>query len=83
MNAQELVRMHVMSNQGLVIEQLLRNGSIDEEPLYSAEHEIMQWWLVTPYLAERLRAQGEIIIDDLGVNGGHDNLVDREYTWMR
>ena len=54
MNTQELVRMHVISNQGLVVEELLRNGLIDEEPIYSAENEIMQWWLITPYLAERL-----------------------------
>lgn len=66
MNTQELVRMHVISNQGLVVEELLRNGLIDEEPIYSAENEIMQWWLITPYLAERLSEQGEIVIEDLG-----------------
>ena len=39
MNTQELVRMHVISNQGLVVEELLRNGLIDEDTIDAAENE--------------------------------------------
>ena len=42
-------------------------GKINEEYLYLFNgDEVLEWWLVTPWLAERLKEQGEIIIEELG-----------------
>ena len=50
---------------------MIQAGKIDEEYLYPFNgDEVLEWWLVTPWLAERLKEQGEIIIDKLGVVGG-------------
>ncbi len=58
---------HVLWGQSTVVEELIRTGKIDEEYLYPFnEEEVLEWWLVTPWLAERLRERGEIIIDELG-----------------
>ena len=67
MNAQRVVQNCVLKNQSTVIEELIQAGKIDEEYLYPFNgDEVLEWWLVTPWLAERLKEQGEIIIDKLG-----------------
>ena len=30
------------------------------------DDEVFEWWLVSPYLAQELKQQGEVIIDALG-----------------
>ena len=45
---------------------MIRANLISEEYLYPFVDDVMEWWLVTPWLAERLKEQGEIIIDKLG-----------------
>ena len=65
--AKRIADIHVLWGQSTVIEELIQAGKIDEEYLYPFnEDEVLEWWLVTPWLAERLKEQGEIIIDKLG-----------------
>lgn len=57
---------HVLWGQSTVVEELIRTGKIDEEYLYPFNgEEVLEWWLVTPWLAERLKERGEIVIDEL------------------
>ena len=66
MDAQRIVQNCVLKNQSTVIEEMIRANLISEEYLYPFVDDVMEWWLVTPWLAERLKEQGEIIIDELG-----------------
>ena len=66
MNARQVVRNCVLKNQSTVVEEMIRANLISEECLYPFAGDVMEWWLVTPWLAERLKEQGEIIIDELG-----------------
>lgn len=65
--ARRMTDLHVLWGQSSVIEELIQAGKIDEEYLYPFNgEEVLEWWLVTSWLADRLREQGEIIIDELG-----------------
>ncbi len=67
MNARRVVQNCVLKNQSTVIEELIQAGKIDEEYIYPFNgDEVLEWWLVTPWLAERLKAQGEVIIEEYG-----------------
>ena len=62
--AKRITDIHVLWGQSTVIEELIQAGKIDEEYIYPFNgDEVLEWWLVTPWLAERLKEQGEIIID--------------------
>ncbi len=53
--------------KNLIIEELIKSEKIDADCLRRNDNEeVLEWWLVTPWLAERLKEQGEIIIDELG-----------------
>ncbi len=58
----ELVHHHILYEQNNVIDELLKHGAIRDESLCEGWYEVMEWWLVTPYLAEQLKDEGEIII---------------------
>ena len=62
MNATQLVNLHVLHEQNNVIAELLKHGAIPDESLYGEWWEVLEWWLVTPFLAEQLQSEGEIII---------------------
>ena len=66
MNAQRIVQNCVLKNQSTVIEEMIRANLISEEYLYPFADDVMEWWLIDSWLAERLKEQGEIIIDELG-----------------
>ena len=60
--AKRITDIHVLWGQSTVIEELIQAGKIDEEYIYPFNgDEVLEWWLVTPWLAERLKEQGEII----------------------
>ena len=53
-------------NQSAMVEQLFLSDLISEEDAYPLNgEEVLEWWLVTPWLAERLKREGEIIIESL------------------
>lgn len=66
MNESRLVELHVLHNQSTVVEELLKSGAIPEESLYGEWWEVMEWWLVTPYLALLLADECEVMIEDCG-----------------
>lgn len=58
--------LHVLWGQNEVVEELIQAGKIDEEyayPFLVSDGEIFEWWLVTRWLAERLKEHGEVVID--------------------
>ena len=64
--AKRIADIHVLWGQSTVIEEMIRANLISEEYLYPFADDVMEWWLIDSWLAERLKEQGEIIIDKLG-----------------
>ncbi|WP_297932242.1 hypothetical protein [uncultured Alistipes sp.] len=65
MNARRLVEHCVLTNQTAVVDELLRVSLLPEEYIYPFVGEVVEWWLVDSRLAERLKREGEVIIDAL------------------
>ena len=65
-NEREIVHNHILHNQSTVVEELIKSGIIPDEALYGEWYEVMEWWLVTPYLAQLLADECEVIIEDCG-----------------
>ena len=62
--ARRIADIHVLWKQNSIVEEMILNGKIDEDELYDlCEAEVLEWWLVSPWLAERLRDYGEVVID--------------------
>ena len=66
MNAQRVVQNCVLKKQSTVIEEMIRANLISEEYLYPFVDDVMEWWLIDSWLAERLKEQGEVIIEEYG-----------------
>lgn len=66
MDAQRIVQNCVLKNQSTVIEEMIRANLISEEYLYPFVDDVMEWWLIDSWLAERLKEQGEVIIEEYG-----------------
>ena len=82
MDAQRIVQNCVLKNQSTVIEEMIRANLISEEYLYPFADDVMEWWLIDSWLAERLKEQGEVIIEEYTVaTGGADNPAGRRFTW--
>ena len=64
--AKRITDIHVLWGQSTVIEELIQAGKIDEEYIYPFVGDVMEWWLVDGWLAERLKREGEVIIDEYG-----------------
>ena len=66
MTAQQIVDREILYEQGHVINELLRaNESMRDRIANTEEYdEVFEWWLVTPYIAELLKGNGEIILAD-------------------
>lgn len=67
--AKRITDLHVFYGQNEVVEELIRAGKIDEEYMYpfvDTDDEVFEWWLVSPYLAQELKQQSEVIINALG-----------------
>ena len=66
MTANEITDRLILDNQNLVVEELMKH---DESLLGSLQNfddssEVLEWWLVTPYMAELLKEKGEVILSD-------------------
>lgn len=66
MNARRVVQNCVLKNQSTVIEEMIRANLISEGYLYPFVGDVMEWWLIDFWLVERLKAQGEVIIEEYG-----------------
>ena len=68
MTAQQITDRLILDNQNLVVEELMKHDESLWEELQNLDEnsEIMEWWLVTPYMAELLKEKGEVILSDYG-----------------
>ena len=66
MTANEITDRLILDNQNLVVEELMRHDEslLDSLQNFDENSEIMEWWLVTPYMAELLKEKGEVILSD-------------------
>ena len=66
MTANEITDRLILDNQNLVVEELMRHDESLWEELQNLDEnsEIMEWWHVTPYMAELLKEKGEVILSD-------------------
>ena len=66
MTAQLLVENCVLTNQTAVVDENAQQALITRRIYLSLCGDVMEWWLIDSWLAERLKEQGEIIIEELG-----------------
>lgn len=66
MNAQKIVQNCVLKNQSTLVEEMMQANLISFEYLDSFVDDVLEWWLVDSWLAERLKQQGEVIIEEYG-----------------
>ena len=66
MTAQRLVENCVLTNQTAVVDEMLNKNLLPEEYIYPFLGDVMEWWLIDGWLAERLKQEGEVIIDEYG-----------------
>ena len=66
MTAQQIADREILYEQSYVINELLRvNESLWDTIANTEEYdEVFEWWLVTPYIAELLKGNGEVILAD-------------------
>ena len=66
MNAQQIVQNCVLKNQSTLVEEMMQANLISFEYLDSFVDDILECWLVDSWLAERLKQQGEVVIEEYG-----------------
>lgn len=66
MTAQRLVENCVLTNQTAVVDELLNKHLLPEEYIYPFLGDVMEWWLIDSWLAERLKREGEVVIEEYG-----------------
>ena len=65
MTEEILVHNHVLYDQNDVVIELMKHGAISEDFFCEEWDEVMEWWLVTPFLAEQLKSENEVILEDM------------------
>lgn len=63
MTARRLVENCVLTNQTAVVDEMLNKKLLPAEYIYPFTGEVMEWWLIDSWLAERLKREGEVIIE--------------------
>ena len=66
MTAHEITDRLILDNQNLVVEELMRHDESIWDSLqnFDESSEVLEWWLVTPYMADMLKEKGEVILSD-------------------
>ena len=66
MTAHEITDRLILDNQNLVVEELMRHDESIWDSLqnFNESSEVLEWWLVTPYMADMLKEKGEVILSD-------------------
>ena len=64
MTAQQIADREILYEQSYVINELLRvNESLWDTIANTEEYdEVFEWWLVTPFMADMLKSNGEVIL---------------------
>lgn len=67
MTANEITDRLILDNQNLVVEELMKHDEslLDSLQNFDNSSEVLEWWLVTPYMAELLKENGEVILSTL------------------
>lgn len=63
-NVKRFVDAHVIYCQTSLVEELLKNEILINTYPFRLDNEILEWWLVTPWLAEKLDYECEVVIED-------------------
>lgn len=66
MNAQRIVQNCVLKNQSTVVEEMIQANLLSLEYIDPFADEVLEWWLIDSWLAERLRQEGEVVIEEYG-----------------
>ena len=66
MTAQRLVENCVLTNQTAVVDEMLDKNLLHEEHIYPFLGDVMEWGLIDGWLAECLKREGEVIIEEYG-----------------
>ena len=63
MTAQQIVNDLILDNQNLVIEELMKHDEYlwDELENFDKDTDVLEWWLVIPFMADMLKNNGEVI----------------------
>ena len=66
MTAQQIADEMILCGQNLVMEELMRHDEslLDSLQNFDDSSEVLEWWLVTPYMADMLKEKGEVILSD-------------------
>ena len=66
MTAQQIVKDLILYEQSYVLNELMRVNDSLWDKIENTEEmdEVFEWWLVTPYMAELLKENGEVIFAD-------------------
>ena len=64
MTTQQIVDRLILDNQNLVIEELMKHDECLWEELenFDEDTDVLEWWLVTPFMADMLKNNGEVIL---------------------
>lgn len=66
MDRRTLAEIHLLYPQSSVVEELIQCGKMEYESLYDAGCEVLEWWLVSDWLADKLRERDEVVVEDYG-----------------
>ena len=83
MTAQQIVDDLILDNQNLVIEELMKHDDClrDELENFDEDTDVLEWWLVTPFMADMLKNNGEVILAAYDCYWWADRLPDKGYQW--
>ena len=64
MTTQQIVNDLILDNQNLVIEELMKHDEClwDYLENFDEDTEVLEWWLVTPFMADMLKNNGEVVL---------------------
>ena len=70
MTAQRLVENYVLTNQTAVVDEMLNKHLLPEEYIYPFLGDVMEWWLIDSWLAERLKREERLSLRNTVAVGG-------------
>jgi len=59
-NAKRVVANHIYYNQTVLVEEILSRHLL--EAPHDPNEDVLEWWLVSDWIAERLEREGEIVL---------------------
>ena len=66
MTTRRLMENCVLTNQTAVVDEMLNKNLLPAEYIYPFVGDVMEWWLIDSWLAERLKRENQVIIEEYG-----------------